>query len=98
MITVEESDPGLRFETQISPLQSDQNFKVLNMLRRLDRLERKFKQFDVPVENRKMVKHFRKTIFSKFDSIDDDKDMSKNLIYINQKIAQLETEFATQVN
>ena len=92
---MEESDPGLRFETEISPLRSDQNFKVLNMLRRLDRLERKFRNFNVPVEKRTIVKHFRNTIFSMFDAIDDDKNMLKNLIYINRKIVQLEKEFVS---
>ncbi len=93
MTTIEENDPGLRFETEISPLRSDQNFKVLNMLRRLDMLERKFRNFDVPAEKRTMVKHFRNTIYSMFGAIDDGKDMLRNLVYINRKIHQLEKEF-----
>ena len=95
MTNIDENDSGLRFEMEISPLQSDQNFKVLNMLRRLDRLERRFRNFTVPAEKRTMVIHFRNTIFSMFDAIDDDKDMLKNLIYINRKIVQLEKEFVT---
>lgn len=91
---MEVDDPGLRFEIKISQLQADQNIKVLNMLRRLDGLERKFQNFNVPVEKRTMVKHFRNTIFSIFDAIDDDKDMLRNLVYINRKIIQLEKEFA----
>lgn len=74
-------------------MQADQNFKVLNMLRRLDRLERELRNHNVPAE-KKMVKNFRSTIFSMSDSIDDGKDMLKNLVYINRKILQLEKEFA----
>lgn len=93
MTMMEQSDPGLRFESPISPLQADQNFKVLNMLRRLDKLERRFRCFDVSAEKKKMVKHFRSTIFSMFDGNDDYKDMLHNLVYINRKIVLLEKEF-----
>jgi hypothetical protein len=64
------------------------------MLRRLNKLERKFRNFDVPAETKRTVQHFRTTIFSMFDAIDEDKDMLKNLIYINRKIIQLENQFA----
>ena len=95
---MEDGDPGLRFEIEISPLQADQNFKVLNMLRRLDWIERKFRNFNVPAEKKKMVEHFRSTIFSMFDAIDDNKDMLKNLIYINRKILEIEKEFGLELS
>jgi hypothetical protein len=93
MTTVEPDDPGLKFENHISELQADQNYKILNMLNRLSRLDRRFRNFDVPVEKRALVKHFRNTIFSMYDSIDEGKDMLNNLIYINRKIVQLESEY-----
>lgn len=94
MIAVVQEDLGLKFETQISELQADQNYKILNMLNRLSRLEGRFRNFDVPGEKRELVRHFRNTIFSMYDSIDEGKDMVNNLIYINRKIIQLETEYA----
>ena len=94
MTTVESDDPGLKFETRISELQADQNYKILNMQNRLSRLERRFRNFDVPEEKRALIKHFRNTLFSMYDSIDEGKDMLNNLIYINRRIVQLEVEFA----
>lgn len=94
MTTIDDNDPGLDFEVEISALQADQNYKVLNMMRRLDVIGRRLRNFDVPAEKRTVVTHFRKTIFSMFDSIDDGKDMLNNLIYINRKIVQIEKEFA----
>ena len=94
MTAVMHDDPGLKFETRISELQADQNFKILNMLNRLSRLEKRFRNFNVPAEKRALVRHFRNTIFSMYDSIDEGKDMLNNLIYINRKTIQLETEYA----
>lgn len=94
MTMVGENDPGLRFEAQISALQADQNYKILNMFNRLDRLERRFRNFDIPNETREIVKNFRKTILCMFDGIDDGKDMRGNLIYINRRIVRIEKELA----